>query len=155
MFPLQPYRMRTPSDKDTRFLNIVSINYDYVPAGSLFSPKQLWVDLRDPPPPNLRIGSSVRIHLKPNIGIMTNNSPTDVKNSLFKINDIVGSRVVLLPFEGSLWNPHTEGKHYSKGYYGWGHDLRGSCVRPQRSRPKYGYGISQSYLEYHPQYYSH
>ena len=126
------------------FLEIESINYDYIPS-QLESPKMLWVDLKYPPPRDFRVDTLVRFHIKPGVGIKTSSDPS--MNSTFYVNDIIGFRVMLLPSTKG-WKPN----HTKDGCnpFGWGYNLRQMNVRPLRQNWLYGYGTSMSFLEYHP-----
>jgi len=123
-----------------KFLAISSINYGYIPA-TLEYPKALYVTLERPPPSDFRVRSSVRIQLRPGVGINTNNPGS---NSVFMANDIIGKNVILLPlsdnWKADLGNP----------YQTWGYDMRRINVRPPHHSSEYGFGAHQSFLEYHP-----
>jgi hypothetical protein len=123
-----------------KFLAISSINYGYVPS-TLEYPKTLYVTLERPPPSDFRVGSTVRIQLRPGIGINTNNPGL---NSVFIADDIVGKNVILLPlsdnWKADLGNP----------YQTWGYDMRRTNVRPPQHSSEYGFGAHQSFLEYYP-----
>ncbi len=131
-------------DSDVHFLPFVSINYDYIPD-ALETPKVLWVQLARPAPKNLRVGSWVRLHMTPWKGINTGT----IGKSIFYVEDIIGSKVILAPHRDSKWLPTD----HSCAPEGWGYDLRRVNVRPSRQTHNYGYGLSISYLEYHPHYY--
>ena len=128
----------------TRFLEIYSINYDYIPS-QLESPKMLWVTLKYPPPKDFKVDTIVRLHLKPGVGIHT--SSISELNSTFSVNDIIGLRVMLLPVT-SEWTPNRVQGGCKN--FGWGHNMRQMNVRPSRQDWLYGYGTSTSFLEYHP-----
>jgi hypothetical protein len=110
---------------EPKFLGIMSINYGYVPS-TLESPKILYVTLNSPPPSDLRVGSTVRIQLRPGFGINTNNPGL---NSVFTVDDIIGKYVTLLPLSqdwySDLGNP----------YQSWGYDMRQTNVRPPQHNP--------------------
>lgn len=128
----------------TKFLQVDSINYDYLPT-QLESPKVLWVTLKFPPPSDFRVDTLVRLHLKPGVGIETSKTPS--LNSTFYVNDIIGLRVFLMPSTNE-WRPDKVGKRRKN--FGWGYDMRQINVRPSRQDWLYGYGDTTSFLEYHP-----
>lgn len=130
---------------------ITSINYDYLPD-SLESPKQFWLELRDPAPRDLQVGTVVRLHLTPGVGIQTTFDSHSTDNSLFKVEDVSGRRVILYPFKGSTWLPTVHAPDDNP--FGWGYDTNWVNVRPMRQYWGYGYGTSVSFLEYYPQTYS-
>ncbi len=134
------YPLTSSFTQPSRFLEITSINYGYPPA-TLESPKALYVTLKFHVPSDFRVGSTVRIHLRPGIGINTENPGLD---SVFIAEDIIGMNVVLTPlshyWRGDLGNP----------YQTWGHDMRKTNVRPLTASWDYGYGSSVSFLEYYP-----
>lgn len=129
-----------------KYLSVASINYDYIPT-VLEGPKVLWVGLKWAAPKDLKIGSHVRVHLRPGIGINTDPGNPEL-NSVFEVQDIIGTSVVL----GSVskkWHPNLGNKNIS----GWGHDLRRTDVRPLRQDWNFGYGTQQSFVQYYPNEY--
>lgn len=130
---------------DNRFLEVTSVNYDYIPS-EIEAPKQLWVDLPSPAPENLHVGSTVRLHISPNVGIRTIGEWRSPRNSSFQVGDIIGSRIVLVPFRGTGWMPTS----HSCSPFGWGYDTTWTDVRPTMHNTKYGYGTASTYLEYYP-----
>ncbi len=134
------YPLTNSFTNPSEFLAISSINYGYVPS-SLESPKTLYVTLKFPPPPNFRVGSTVRVQLRPGIGIDTKNPGLE---SVFIADDIVGMHVVLKTlshhWKADLGNP----------YQSWGYDMRRNDVRPPQRGWDYGFGAHQSFLEYYP-----
>lgn len=124
------------SDTDGfRYLEIASIHYDYIPS-MLDSPKMFYVTLKYNPPRDLKIGSMVRINLRPNLK----------DNLVFIVEDISGYNVIL----SDRFRPyHFISPSILKG---WGTDMRRLDVRPLRQDWHYGYGAYQSFLEYRPQY---
>jgi len=135
-------------DHTARFLPIVSLNYDYLPM-NLESPKMFWIDLQSPPPRDLQVGDSVKIHLTPKRGIQTTMSKNNNWNSVFEIDDIVGSRVILSPYKGSTWLPTI---HQScDNPFGWGYTTKWVNVSPSmQGATTYGYGVPVATLEYRP-----
>ncbi len=151
--PGLPYfpRHETYNSGDSRLIEVVSVNYDYLPM-NLESPKMFWIDLRFPAPEDLLVGSSVRLHMKPYQGIQTTLDVNSKYNSVFQVDDIVGSRIILSPYKGSAWLPTV---HEScDNPFGWGYDMTQIDVKTSRHESKYGYGTSMTYLEYYPQFYS-
>jgi len=129
----------------TKFLEVLSINYDFIPS-QLESPKMLWVTLKYPPPNDFKVDSLVRLHLRPGVGINTVNGRPGLE-STFYVNDIVGLRVMLVP-STVTWAPNKTQDGCSN--FGWGYDMRQMNVRPSRQNWEYGYGHTTSFLEYHP-----
>jgi len=127
---------------------VSSINYDYLPM-SLESPKTLWVDLIYAPSEDMVVDTPVVLHITPQRGITTSLNPT-ASQSVFQIIDIIGSRVVLAPYKGSVWLPtvHTP----CDTPFGWGYNMNMTNVSPSMHPTKYGYGAPVSYLEYFPRY---
>ena len=123
-----------------KFLAISSINYGYVPA-TLESPKTLYVTLNFPPPSDFRVGSTVRVQLRPGIGINTNNPGL---NSVFIADDFVGKNVILKSLSHH-WQPDL-----GNPYQSWGYDMRRTNVVPPQHSSEYGFGAHQSFLEYYP-----
>ena len=140
------------SSKGNRFLSVSSVNYDYLPM-NLDSPKMLWIDLTSPAPGGLRVGSSVKLHLGPDEGIQTTLSSNSSNNSVFEVDDIIGSRVVLNPYRGSAWLPTLHAPCDSP--FGWGYDMRTTNVSTSMHNDKYGHGVPVANLEYHPIHYSY
>lgn len=146
-FP-QPSTMRKGAFQGaSRYIPISSINYDYLPM-NLDSPKMLWVDLAHPAPSNLQIGSPIRLHLTPGRGINTG----DRFKSVFQLDDIVGSRLILSPYRGSAWLPTVH--QACDTPFGWGYNLTGKNVSTSLRSTKYGYGVPVGFIEYHPVKYS-
>lgn len=149
--PYPPIGLGTRLPGTTHYLEVSSINYDYLPT-ALDSPKTLWVDLTCPPPGDMMVGTSARFHMTPNQGIQTQMSSRDPRNSWFEISDIIGSRVILSPYRGSTWLPTVHSS--CDNPMGWGYGTRMTNVSTSMHNNKYGYGAPISYLEYHPIYYS-
>jgi len=131
----------------SRFLEVASINYDFIP-GQLESPKVLWVALKFPPPKDFRVDTLVRFHFKPGVGIETSPGSPSL-NSTFYVNDIIGLRIFLMPSTRD-WRPDLVGDPKSCRNFGWGYETRRMNVRPSRQDWLYGYGTPASFLEYHP-----
>ena len=108
----------------------------------------LWVDLPGPAPEDLMIGSPVKLHLGPNARIQTTLSKLNPYNSVFQVDDIVGSRIILNPYKGSVWLPTVHESCDSP--FGWGYDMNRVNVSTSMHNDKYGYGVPISVLEYHP-----
>lgn len=132
----------------TRYLPVLSINYDSLPM-ALESPKTFWVDLNSPAPPDLQVGSPARLHVTLNSGVRTSLNTGDPLNSVFHVEDIIGSRVILSPYQGSAWLPNG-----CDNPFGWGYNMQVANILTGMHSTKYGYGTPVSYLEYHPAYYS-
>lgn len=141
-----------PRGSEMKMLKFISINYDYLPM-NLESPKMLWIDLNSPAPRDLLVGTPVRLNLAPGVGIQTTFGKVSGRNSFFQVDDIVGSRVILSPYKGSTWLP-TVHEPCLSGNQGWGYDLQTVNVRTAFSSPKYGYGDTESYIEYFPVVYN-
>jgi len=126
------------TSRNSKRIEVISVNYDYLPM-ALESPKVMWVDLRSPAPPDMLVGTPVTLF---------------TSNKLFSLNitDIIGSRVVLSPYRGGRWLPTNHSA--CDGYYAWGYNTEQSDVRTWMHGPKYGYGVSASYIEYSPIIYS-
>ena len=139
---LSPFPTGYLSRGPTKFLQISSINYDYVPM-NLDGPKVLWLDLKHSPPSDLEVGTPIRLHIHPFKGLSGKQ-----QNSIFEIQDIHGSRVVLLPYRGTKWLPTFHSRCDSP--FGWGYDMRRANVAPSMHNTKFGYGIPVSYIEYLP-----
>ena len=131
-------------------LPVVSVNYDYLPT-QLESPKQLYVDLFEPAPQGLRVGFPVKLKLNEGaIGdIQTQMNPSNPLNSIFEVGDIIGSRVILLPYKRSTWLPTVHAPCDSP--FGWGYDTTTLNVSTSMHNPKFGYGTPRAFLIYHPQ----
>ena len=134
------YPLSDSFSQPSKFLAISSINYDYPPA-TLESPKALYVTLKFPPPRDFWVGSTVRVHLRPGVGINTENPGLD---SVFIAEDIIGMNVVLTPLSHN-WKPDL-----GNPYQTWGYNMRKTNVRPGDHGWDYGFGASISFLEYHP-----
>lgn len=143
-------------------LAVSSVNFDYIP-GALESPRSLWVELATPPPSTLTVGTPVRLSVGPN------SSGSRFHNLLFEIDDIIGGKIVLLPYKQQAharpWLPtfHSapnvpdfeSSRAYTTGtdpYRGerpgeprghgeglWGYDLRTVAVSPSMHH-SYQYG---------------
>ena len=124
------------------FLEISSINYGKVPPLPESS-NVLFVTLKFHPPSKFRVDSTVRIHLRPGVGIDTDpNNPG--LNSVFIVDDIVGMHVVLISVSNS-WRPDL-----GKPNEVWGYNMRNSNVRALHQMWNYGFGSTTSFLEFHP-----
>lgn len=144
-------RGNAKSHGNSRYLEVSSINYGYLPM-NLDSPKVFWIDLTSPAPPDLLVGTPARLHISPGTGIQTTLSKNNPDNSLFEVDDIVGSRVILNPYKNSAWLPTV---HEScSDPFGWGYDMKRTNVSPSMHNVKYGYGVPIASLEYTPVYYS-
>ena len=141
--PYPPHRFF--DGKSVSYLKVSSINYDYIPM-ALESPKVLWLDLVDPAPRELLVGTPVRLHITPGRGLRTQISEKNLLNSVFQVEEIIGSRVVLVPYKGSAWVPTD----HSCNPEGYGYDMRATDVSPSMHNVKYGYGVPVSLLEYTP-----
>lgn len=148
---LPNFPRQTPTQADSRSVPILSINFDFLPGGmSLFFPtKILWIDLDRPAPADMNVGTPARLFLSVKKGIPT--MPGDRK-SVFQIEDIIGSRVILSPYKGSAWLPTVH--QACDNPFGWGYDLTNINVSTSHHGTKYGYGSPTGHLEYYPQYYS-
>ena len=148
---IRSHGVRGTSYENPRMIEVMSVNYDYLPM-NLDSPKMLWVDLRGPAPDDLLVGTPVRLHMTPNYGIQTQLSKNNPLNSMFEVDDIIDSRIVLSPYKGSCWLPTNHSSCDSP--FGWGYDTNWTNVRPAMQYQKYGYGVPVTYLEYTPHKYS-
>lgn len=138
-------------NKKTKFLPVLSYNYDYLPV-TIESPKVFWVDLKFPPPDDFEVRRPVKFWLTPERGINTLSSDSRYGkhwNSVFYVDDIIGSRVILSPYRGSKWLPTV---HQSMSNpFGWGYSSEVVNVSPSmHSSSKYGFGAPISFLEYYP-----
>jgi hypothetical protein len=133
--------------ENNRFLSVSSLNYDYLPM-NLESPKMLWLDLVRPPPLDFTVDSVVKLHVAPNTLIQTTLSEYSPNNSIFQVDDIIGSRVVLNPYKGSAWLPTTH--EPCDSHHGWGYDMNKINIGSYTYSDKYGYGAPISSLEYYP-----
>jgi hypothetical protein len=104
--------------------------------------------MESPPPSDFQVGMTVRLLLNPTLGIQTTFDRQSPINSLFQVDDIIGSRVVLNPFRGSTWLPTRH--EACSDPMGWGYDLKTVNVRTSMHSTKYGYGTTASFLEYVP-----
>lgn len=141
----QKYPFVSSSLKKTRFLPVLSYNYDYLPM-NLESPKVFWIDLKFPPPDDFEVRRPVKLWLTPKHGIRT---LSGAWNSVFYVDDIIGSRIILSPFRGSKWLPTI---HQSvTNPFGWGYSAENVNVSPSmHSSSKYGFGAPLASLEYYP-----
>lgn len=131
MFPSQ----NIFSNLTTKFLQVLSINYDYLPT-SVESPRQIFIDLIRPPPLDLKVGSPVRLHEAPGIRVRN-----------FTVDDISGSRIVLIPFVQNgrfTFNPIVHNCN------GWGYNTATLDVSTSHHSVAYGYGMGRAQLEYLP-----
>jgi len=120
-------------------LEVVFIEYGTEPTLMIESPKQVWATLKFPAPRTLLIGSKVRLHVAPGIGVNTQGERSPL-SSVFTVTDVVGYRVALEPVGVTDVAPYTRG-----------FDRRVVNVRPMRQNWHYGYGDANAFLEYHPQ----
>lgn len=135
--PNYPKSNRHLSEQKNR-LEIVSINYDYIDS-AVDSPRMFFVELLRPPPSDFNVRIPVKIVLRGNI-IRTS---LGEYNGYFYVSDIIGTKVILLPYRTSLWNPaiHSAG--------GWGYTLLNLPPDAYHHNITYGYGQnSDSYIEY-------
>ena len=145
--PLKPFHSR---GRESRIIPVLSINYDFIPL-RLESPKVMWVDLKYPAPDDMLVGTPVKLHLSPRDRIQTTFSPYDPDNSVFQVDDVIGSRVLLAPYKGSTWLPTQHEPCNSP--MGWGYNMKRTNVNTgMQGQVKYGYGVPISYLEYKPVY---
>jgi hypothetical protein len=135
------------SNLNSKYIEILSVNYDYIPM-AIASPKTLWIDVRGDIPSDLKVGQPVRLHIAPELGIQTSFSKNDEWNSVFQVDDMIGSRIILSPYKGSTWLPTVHSA--CDNPFGWGYDMNMINVRPARQTSKYGYGSPVSFLEYVP-----
>jgi hypothetical protein len=147
--PFFPSRIPNFShSRGTKFLEVSSLNYDYLPM-NLEGRKMLWIDLvRSPPPEDFNVDSVVKLHVGPNRLIQTTLSKYSPNNSIFQVVDIVGSRIVLNPYKGSAWLPIIH--EAADSHHGWGHDMNKNNMSSNMNTTKYGYGSPVSKLEYYP-----
>lgn len=144
-----PYRYPFTNSSRTKIIPVLSYNYDYLPM-YLESPKVFWIDLNGPAPPDLEIRKPVRLLLDPSTGI--NTFPGTTWNSVFYVDDIIGSRVVLLPYKESNWLPTMHQPITNP--FGWGYTSTTVDVSPSMRSTKYGFGAPVASLEYYPNTYS-
>lgn len=119
-------------------LEIVSINYDYIDPSS-DSPRMFFVELLRPPPKDFTVRIPVKVIMNGNIIRTTNGK----YNGYFYVSDIIGTKVILLPYRTSMWNPaiHSAG--------GWGYTLLNQPPNAYQHNTTYGYGQnSNSFIEY-------
>lgn len=121
----------------SRYLNIRSINYDFIPS-RIESPKTLWVELKFYPPADLQVGNIIKLSI--NSSKLNHLDVQSLSNSSFYVTDIVGKRIVLKPTRGSPWHPS---KISGCRAFGSGYDL----TKGYREA-NYGSGESLSFLEY-------
>lgn len=150
--PGLPYPPRQfPKASEMKIIKFVSINYDYLPM-NLESPKMLWLDLASPAPRDLIVGTPIRLNLAPGVIIQTKFGRLSGGNSFFEVDDVVGSRIILSPYRGSTWLPTVH--EACDNPFGWGYDMKTVNVRTAAHATKYGYGDSESYIEYFPAQYN-
>jgi len=130
---------KCPTFKKSNIARVLSINYDYLPT-ELDSKKVLWVQL-ERRPRDLQVGKSALFYFSPNRGTIPG-----IKQPLFYIMDIVGTRVILTPYQEEEWIPtfHTA----CNNPFGWGYSTRILNMQPNIKTPFYGYGTSPSFLRY-------
>lgn len=143
--PLDDFYIQGILNNRSKFLPIISLNFDYIPM-SLESPRQLWLDLVEPAPYDLHTQSPVRIHLNEERGIDNAVKGMPWTLSMFNVEDIIGSRIVLTPYRGSTWLPNEHSEYPG----GWGYDTSTVNVRPPFRYTKFGYGAARAFLEYTP-----
>lgn len=139
-------------------LEIADVNYDYVPT-LLESPKQLYVTLKFPPPPDMMPGTIARIVIDKGVSKHPMNNP---QSSIFYVDDIVGLRVVLVPFKENSKREHilmpndpsrcpaNPPLHNGCLPSGWGFDMRKQDIEDGLIDWLYGFGRSVAHLEYQP-----
>ncbi len=113
--------IKNPIFLKSKLLEIESINYDYLEM-NIESPKVLWIELKHHPSSNFRhlVGKYIRLHIQLGVGIQTQKNPNSTHNSIFKIDDIVGKRIVLLPYKGQTWLPTVHQPNNTD--MGWGYN---------------------------------
>lgn len=143
----------------SRRIPFSSINFDYIPT-TLESPRNLFVELSSPAPSDLLVGTPVRVHIEPG------KYGSRFSKHLFHIDDVIGSRVVLVPYRPSsvpgtgAWmptdhlscgNPRLPPSDGGVQQRTWGYNLRTTRVSPSmHPSSQYGYGASIGELEYFP-----
>lgn len=128
-----------PNFKKSNIARVLSINYDYLPT-ELDSKKVLWVQL-ERRPNDLQVGKSALFYFSPNKGIIPG-----IKQPLFYIMDIIGTRVILTPYHEGDWMPTLHAACDSP--FGWGYSTQIQNVKNNIRTPFYGYGTSPSFLRY-------
>lgn len=143
-----PQKYPFNNSSKTKFIPVLSYNYDYLPM-NLESPKVFWLDLFGPPPSDFEVGKPVRLLLDPSTGI--NTFPGTTWNSVFYVDDIVGSRIILMPYQKSNWLPTIHQSVLNP--FGWGYSSETVNVSPSMHGTKYGFGAPVASLEYYPSNY--
>lgn len=129
----------------TKFIPVLSYNYDYLPT-NIEGPKTFWIDLYGPVPHDFEVGKPVKLLLDPSTGI--NTFPGTTWNSVFHVDDIIGSRIILLPYRESNWLPSVHQPFTNP--FGWGYTSTTVNVSPSIHSVKYGFGAPVASLEYYP-----
>jgi len=131
-------------------VEIFSINYDFLQSVP-FSQKVLWVQLRYPAPPSLRMGELVRI--------VSSDRDFNPPSEDLKVLDIIGTRVALTSRISSIYTrcpptpPFASGVPRNDRWHPWDHGWHfGNATRDMSDQPYsyrqwlYGNGQSISYL---------
>jgi len=140
------------NSRRTKFIPVLSYNYDYLPM-NIESPKCFWVDLNGPPPEDFEVRKPVRLFLTPESGIdtMPFGKSSGLWNSVFFVDDIVGSRIILSPYRESEWMPTIHQPTYNP--FGWGYSTETVNISSGYHGVKYGFGVPLASLEYYPAVY--
>jgi len=136
------------SFESVKYIPVLSYNYDYLPM-NLESPKVFWVDIAGQAPNDFEVSKPVKLLLNATEGIRTLSNPKDNWNSVFWVDDVVGSRIILSPFRGTGWLPTIH--QPTSNPFGWGYSAETVNVSAaMHSTSKYGFGAPVASLAYYP-----
>lgn len=133
-----------------KYIPVSSYNYDYLPM-NLESPKVFWVDINGQAPYDFQVGVPVKLLLNAKQGIKTlpdNSVVPQTWNSVFYVDDIVGSRIILSPYKGTKWLPTIHQPLTNP--FGWGYSSETVNVSPSMHGVKYGFGAPVASIAYYP-----
>jgi hypothetical protein len=82
--------------QNSYFIEVESVHFDchqkHSPTKLERSPKMFYVKLRQHPPKEISKGSVVKLHT------------SKTKSEKYYVDDIIGNKLILIPFKGSEWN---------------------------------------------------
>lgn len=144
-----------------KYIPIASVNHDFIPTELGGMPKVWWVDLPMSAPVQLKLGMHVMVH----VSYMTSAFIREaLKGHLFQIEDIIGTRLMIIPVHQPKQFSYTTSLHkeigqylgntsgyplYRKSPFGWGVNTNYPTApyKPDQFQIKYGTGAPMGYLE--------